>query len=50
MQTRWLWNSVERSKGGHERRRRIFHRMTVEEADALGRKHALCLERVDCSA
>jgi hypothetical protein len=43
----WLWNSIERSEGGHERRRRLGWRMTEEQARIWEAAHGGKLERVD---
>jgi hypothetical protein len=44
---RWLWDVVEESAGGHERRRRLAWRMTGEQAQQWGTAHGLKLDRVD---
>jgi hypothetical protein len=46
---RWLWDVVERSQGGHERRFRLSSRMTEDEAAAHAAEHGLQLERVEDS-
>jgi hypothetical protein len=43
----WLWNSIERSEGGHERRRRLGWRMTDDQARAWEAAHGGKLERVE---
>jgi hypothetical protein len=43
----WLWNSIERSEGGHERRRRLGWRMTEAQARLWEAAHGGKLERVD---
>jgi hypothetical protein len=49
-QTVWLWNVVERSQGGHQRRFRLAWRMTEAEAAAHAAEHGIQLERVEDSA
>jgi hypothetical protein len=46
-ETTWLWDLVERSQGGHERRFRLSWRMTEAEAAAHAAEHGIRLERVD---
>ena len=41
------WDVVERSRGGHERRRRLFRRLTVAAARQWEADHGGKLERVD---
>jgi hypothetical protein len=43
----WLWDVVERSQGGHERRFRLSWRMTEDEAAAHAAEHGIQLERVE---
>ena len=45
----WLWDVVERSQGGHERRFRLSWRLTEEEAAAHAAEHGIQLERVEDS-
>jgi hypothetical protein len=45
----WLWNSIERSAGGHERRRRLESRMTEEQARVWEETYGGKLERVDAT-
>ena len=42
-----LWNSIERSEGGHERRRRLGWRMTEDQARAWEAAHGGKLEPVN---
>jgi hypothetical protein len=46
----WLWDVVERSDGGHERRRRLFRRMTEQQAREWEEAYGGKLSRVDESA
>ena len=43
----WFWDIVERSHGGHERRRRLAWRMTLREATQWQATYGGVLERVD---
>jgi hypothetical protein len=43
----WLWDAVERSRGGNERRRRLMSRMTESEAHQWAITHEAHLHRVD---
>ena len=45
--TNWLWDVVERSRGGNERRRRLMSRMTESEARQWAVTHQAELHRVD---
>ena len=45
--TGWLWDLVERSRGGNERRRRLMSRMTESEARQWAAMHNAQLHRVD---
>jgi hypothetical protein len=45
--TNWLWDVVERSRGGNERRRRLMSRMTDGEAREWAAVHDAELHRVD---
>jgi len=46
----WLWDVVERSEGGHERRRRFSRRMTEMQAREWEAAFGGNLDRVDESA
>jgi len=48
--THWLWDVIERSEGGHERRRRLFRRMTEKQAQEWEAAYGGKLSRVDESA
>ena len=48
--TDWLWDVIERSDGGHERRRRLFQRMTEKQAREWEEAYGGKLSRVDESA
>jgi hypothetical protein len=48
--TQWLWDVVERSRGGNERRRRLMSRMTEDEAREWAATHKAELHRVDESS
>jgi hypothetical protein len=43
------WNMVERSRGGHVRRRRLLSRMTDREAAEWSARNGIQLERADKS-
>ena len=48
--THALWDVIERSEGGHERRRRLLWRMTEKHAREWEVAHGVKLSRVDESA
>lgn len=43
----WLWDVIERSRGGHERRRRLLWRMTEGEARQWEATHDAKLRKVE---